>query len=142
MPGPARDGCDSDVAIIRPGTSLYTDPAMGVGLQTLRFAQVFSLLVPEAFGLYKITITAVEPNKTGPGQRLFRIVANNAATPLIDLWATSGPFEKHTVSMFALSNGILQLDFSATIGNAVYNRIDVQWAILWVDPPPRPAVIQ
>lgn len=121
---PQPNACFSDAAMLTPGTAVYSDIAMGPGLGTLRYAANFSLAIPTSPGFYKITVTAVEPNKTGSGQRLFTITANGAQTQTIDLWANAGTLGKSSITLYALSNGALKLDFKATVWNALYNRID------------------
>lgn len=123
--------CLSDAALVSKQTAIYTDPAMGAGLEVLRYAASFSVTFPAPPGFYRLTVTLVEPNKTAAGQRVFSISANGAPTGALDLWANAGTLGRTTVQMLALSNGRIRLDFVATAGNALYNRIDFEYATLF-----------
>ena len=104
----------------------YDPPGTGA-LATLRYGPVFSYDVPVHNGFYSITFHLVEPNKTGPGQRLFTITANGIQSDPLDIFALAG-FAKldHPVTLFVLvGNGHLRITFAASLGNAVVSAMDI-----------------
>ncbi len=103
-------------------------------LSFLRYGTSFKYDIPLPRGLYSIDVTVVEPNKTGPNQRLFTITANGQTTSNIDVFsATGGINVPLNVPMMALVGaGWLHLQFTAVTGNAIVSEIVVR---------PYPAVI-
>lgn len=109
-----------------PGVVGYVDLGPGPW-QTLRFNPSFSYDVPLINGLYTVNLLLIEPNKTGPNQRRFTIAANNQSTPPIDLFAVAGLRKQYTTTLLALvGNGVLHIDFRATLGNAVVSAIEIR----------------
>ncbi len=96
-------------------------------LAFLRFSPSFKYEIPLPNGLYNILIVMAEPNKTGPGQRIFTITANAQTTSPIDLYAlTRAQNVPYQVWMQALVGaGWLHLQFSASVGSAVVSQIVV-----------------
>lgn len=94
---------------------------------TLRYSPNFSYSIPVPNGFYVVDLGLMEPNKTGPGQRVFTVTANGSASAPLDLFKLSGLKQQYTLTMFATVNtGILKLDFRATLGNAVVSSISVR----------------
>ena len=84
----------------------------------------FSYLIPLANGSYTVALTFVEPDKTGPGQRLFAFAVNLLQYAEIDVFARVGLLKALTATVSqTVTAGTLELDFSAAIGRAVVSRI-------------------
>ncbi len=118
------------------GTCRYTDAKMGAGtLRTLRygFASVpftYSLPIASARSTCSGKLTMVEPNKSGPGQRVFVISVEGQQSPSIDLFAlTGGPAAGYKPYVYQFSGvaaaGVLTLTFTPSVGDALVNQIDV-----------------
>ncbi len=103
-------------------------------LSFLRYGTSFKYDIPLPRGMYSIDVTVVEPNKTGPNQRLLTITANGQTTSKIDVFAATGGINVPlNVPMMALVGaGWLHLQFTAVLGNAIVSEIVVR---------PYPAVI-
>jgi hypothetical protein len=111
------------------GTGAWPMP-LPAPLAFLRYGTSFSYAIPLPNGLYNISVMMVEPNKTGPGQRLFNVSANGQASAPLDLYAlTGGVNVAYTLPMMALVGaGFLRLQFTAAAGNAVVSEILVTQA--------------
>lgn len=108
---------------------LWLDDALGSGVDaTLRYAPNFRYDIPLENGFYQITLVFVEPNKTGPKQRLFSATANGQTTDSIDVWALAGGVGKeYRREMIAVVGAnYLHLAFAASVGNAVVSAIEVK----------------
>jgi hypothetical protein len=106
---------------------------------TLRFAPSFSYSFPLPAGQYTVTLDFLEPNKSGPGQRVFTVsVAGAAVLPNLDLFAVAGLLTPYSKSFpAAVAAGVpLKISFLASAGNAVVSAIQIDS----IDPPPAAAV--
>ena len=105
------------------------DPAMGMQTgpyQTLRYGTSFSYTIPVPTpGMTAVSVLLMEPNKTGPGQRLFTITVNGHTSAPLDLFALTGgkliPYEYDTALFVAQSQ--VTISFNAIVGNAVVSAI-------------------
>jgi len=99
-------------------------------LAFLRYGTSFSYAIPLPNGLYNISVVMIEPNKTGPLQRIFNVSANGQASAPLDLFQlTGGVNVAYTLPMMALVGaGFLRLQFTAAVGNAVVSEITVTQA--------------
>jgi hypothetical protein len=108
------------------------DPAMGTMTdvyQTLRYGTAMSCTIPVASnGVYSVALLMLEPNKTGPNQRVFSVTVNGQTTGPLDLFAMTGgkliPYEVDFL-MFAPERQIT-ISFRASVGNAVVSAIIVR----------------
>ena len=96
-------------------------------LSFLRYAVAFSYNIPLANGVYAITVTMVEPNKTGSAQRVFTVTANGQESAPLDLFKLTGADNvPYNLPMLTLVGaGMLHLRFQATAGNAVVSEISI-----------------
>jgi hypothetical protein len=96
-------------------------------LAFLRYGTSFSYAIPLANGMYNIAVTVVEPNKTAAGQRLFTVIANGQASAPLDVFALAGADNvAYTLPLQALVGaGMLRLQFTASLGNAIVSEIAV-----------------
>jgi hypothetical protein len=71
----------------------------------------------------------VEPNKTGPGMRIFSVSVNNApAITDLDLFNTSGLMKASDATFPVVSSdGKISIVFAASVGNAVISGIQIDW---------------
>jgi len=94
--------------------------------EDLRYGQSFSYSIPEPNGLYMVELWLMEPNKTAAGQRIFTVSANGSSSAPLDLFKLAGLRTRYLVKLFtAVNNGVLRLDFRASVGNAVVSNIVV-----------------
>ena len=110
------------------GGTAWVDPTMGAGIWgTLRYAPFFTYDIPVANGFYSLKFDLLEPNKTGPNQRVFTISVNSVTSDPIDIFAMTGGINLQTsVNLMAYSgNGHLRIIFQATAGNAVVSGIEI-----------------
>lgn len=117
------------------GARWTNDPPAGLVTPylNLRYATSFSYSIPLPAGQYSVTLKFIEPNKTGPGQRLFGVSINGGqVTSGLDLFAAAGALKPYDLSFPATSAGYLKIDITATLGNAVLSGIQVDS----VDQPP------
>ncbi len=106
------------------------DPAMGTQsgvYQTLRYGTSFSYTIPLASqGLTSVSVLLMEPNKTGPGQRVFTVTVNGHQSPPLDLFAlTGGKLVPYEVDFLFVAVGQVTVSLNASIGNAVVSAIVV-----------------
>jgi hypothetical protein len=98
-------------------------------LATLRYGTSFSYDVPvQGNGIYTVALELVEPNKTGPGQRIFTVTANGTASGPIDLFAlTGGQKRRYSLTMTAnVTASVVHLQFAGNGGqNAVISSITI-----------------
>jgi Malectin domain len=118
-------------------------------LAFLRYSQPGSPIsynIPVTNGAYAVNVTLAEPNKTGPGQRIFTITVNGQTTDPIDIYAATGgqniPFVVPLLPV--VSAGYVRLQFTAIAGNAVVSEISVTpLAFAWTNcvaaPAPSPS---
>jgi hypothetical protein len=114
------------------GGTAWADPAMGAGVfATLRYGTNFSYDVKIPNGFYTVKLSMLEPNKTGPNQRRFTVMANGIQSDPIDLFALTGAVNaQYTTTLMAMvGNGHLKLTFVATLSNAVVSAIDIEQAV-------------
>ncbi len=104
----------------------YDPPGTGA-LATLRYGPVFSYDIPVHSGFYLVTFHMSEPNKTGPGQRLFTITANGVQSDPLDVFALAGgakiPYSLSLLTM--VGNGHLRITFAASLGNAMVSAMEI-----------------
>lgn len=129
--GPAVDGFVADTGF--SGGILWTHTSagyveLGPGVwHDLRFDPAFSYTIPLVNGSYKVLFYLMEPNKTGTGQRRFTITINGQVSPVFDLFQLAGLRQQYKYSMGAfVGNGVLRIDFRATVGNAVVSAIEIR----------------
>lgn len=124
--GPAIGTFQTD-AFFSGATAAYTDATMGSAeLADMRYGLSFAYDLPIANGFYTVALEMVEPNKTGPGQRIFSVTVNGLSTKPLDLFAlTGGQKILYALTVPALvANGDLHIQFTGTAGqNAVINAI-------------------
>jgi hypothetical protein len=97
-------------------------------LSTIRFGGNFSYAVPVANGAYSVKIGFVELYWNSPGQRLFSVIGQGQELlSNYDIWLQSGGNGKPIVENFELvvTNGVLNLDFVSTAGDAQVNYIQI-----------------
>lgn len=122
---------NSGAAWVNCGTS--TTPVCPPGLDrppylNLRYQTSFSYTLQFPPGLYQVTLAFIEPNKTGPGQRVFSVSLNGAtALSQFDIYQATGAALIPTVRSFPVvaTSGAIQIQFTATVGNAVVSGIQV-----------------
>jgi len=110
------------------GGTVFTDPVVpDVVLSTLRFGTSFRYEIPvPELGLYDVKITVVEPNQNAINKRVFTIGVNGAVSGNIDPFKLGGR-QPVTLNYLALSStGIVALQFTGKIGNAIVNKIEVK----------------
>jgi Malectin domain len=94
----------------------------------LRYGTSFSYSIPVAPGLYTVTLGFIEPNKTGPGQRLFSVSTNGfSALSRLDVFQEAGGALKPITKTFPVIavGGLISLQFTGNVGNAVISGIQV-----------------
>lgn len=111
-------------------TFTYVDQTLGSSEWIdMRYGLSFIYDIPIAVnGIYTIVFELVEPNKTGPNQRIFHIAANGVDSGPLDLFALAGGAKKqYTLFMLVLvGNRTLHIQFSGQGGqNAVVSAITV-----------------
>jgi hypothetical protein len=85
-------------------------------------------LPPTSTGQYVVTLKFTEPNKTGPGLRIFSVSLNGApAISNLDLFAAAPGALVPLDRSFPLTTttGLLQISLTASVGNAVLSGIQV-----------------
>ncbi len=119
-----------------PGSIAWTQTGAPVGYATLRYGRAFSYDVPLTNGLYLVLIGFIEPDETGPGQRVFTVTVNGQASSAIDLFAlTGGDNLMYGRSFVALVGaGWLHLVFDGGSGNAVVSTISIA-PVTYLAPP-------
>ncbi len=108
------------------------DPAMGTMpdvYQTLSYGVTMICNIPvSANGLYSVALLMLEPNKTGPGQRVFTVTINGDTKGPLDLFALTGgkliPYEVDYL-FFEVERQIT-ITFRASVGNAVVSAIIIR----------------
>lgn len=108
------------------GTSeALVDPLMGADeLADLRRGPTFTYKFPTVPGFYRVDLAFVEPNIV-PYARIFTVTVNGAATQDINVSKAVGPRAPYVLRLFAVSNGVLQIDFAGKGGtNAIVSMID------------------
>ena len=106
----------------------------------LRYQTSFSYLLQVSPGFYTMTLDFIEPNKTGPGQRLFNVAINGqTALSSFDIFKASGGVLVPLSRAFPVisTNGTIQIQFTALAGNAVVSGIELD-AMASVPGPPGP----
>lgn len=106
----------------------WVDPGMGTGIWgTLRFAPTFSYDIAVPNGFYSLKFDLLEPNKTGPSQRVFTISVNGTTSDPIDIFATAKAINVGIQydMMSVVGNGHLRITFQASVGNAVVSAIEI-----------------
>lgn len=102
-------------------TTLSPDPQF----QSMRYGSSFRYDIPLAPGLYAVSLSFIEPNKTAAGQRRFTVAIAGQQTPVLDLFALAGrqPYTLRTIAL--VGAGLLAIQFSGVLGNAVVSTIQV-----------------
>lgn len=137
----ADAGFTGGVADARPFPVANTnDPAL---FYTRRYGASFTYSLPLADGDYTLNLYFVETWFTHPGQRIFSVTAQGQ--PLLthfDLLTQTAP-KTALIKSFAVSvtDGRLNLAFSATVNNAIISAISVVPAPPASPPPPAPPAI-
>lgn len=85
----------------------------------------YTLTVPS--GPVFLTLSFVEPNKTGPGQRLFDVRVNNGPPMRLDLFAMAGLKKQLDLTLpVQVLNGRITIVLKPIVGNALVSGIFVQ----------------
>lgn len=116
------------------GGVVWDDPTIGLGIwETLRYAPQFSYDFHISNGFYTVKIDLIEPNKTGPNQRVFTVTANGIQSDPIDVFAMTGAINKQTsITMLVMvGNGHLRANFQAIIGNAMVSAFEITPATIF-----------
>jgi parallel beta-helix repeat protein len=94
---------------------------------TERYGNPFSYNIPIQNGTYTVTLKFVETYLTGPGQRSFSVSAEGTtALSNIDIYAAAGADTAYDRTFpVTVSDGTLNLVFSASVENAKVNAIKV-----------------
>jgi len=124
--GGVAGGYKADVVC---GGRVWTDATIGPGMwTTLKYDPKFSCDIPMANGYYEIRLKLVEPNKTGSGQRKFRIAVNGLSSDLLDLFVLGGGVKKWWDLMMPVlvTDGHVRIVLTGTVGNAVLSGIELE----------------
>lgn len=105
------------------GSCAFSDPAMGAPpYDTLRYGfgmAPFFYSIPVPNGTCSLTLGFSEPNKTGAGQRIFTITANDQTVAGVDIFARAGAAKTIVtipLSGVVVSAGVLQIRFTPQPG--------------------------
>lgn len=110
-----------------PCSAPYADSTMP--LPTLRYGYAaapltYTLTFPTGPAL--VTLSFVEPNKTGIGQRIFTYKVNNQAPISLDIFKLSGGQKKQLdVTVMTVSSGTITIVLTPQVGNAVISAIRI-----------------
>lgn len=106
-----------------------TDPNLRYGYNGAAFA--YSIPIPN--GLYKVTLTIFEPNKTAAAQRIFNVWANGQNLTAVDPFAAGAINKQHPAVIQLLvivQAGVLRLDFKPVLSNPLISSIAVEpWLV-------------
>ena len=109
-----------------------TTPVCPTGLAApylnLRYQTSFSYTLQVSPGFYNLMLEFIEPNKTGPNQRLFNVSVNGlAALSSFDVFQASGGALVPLSRTFPVmtTNGAIQIQFTGTLGNAIISGIEL-----------------
>ncbi len=83
--------------------------------------------VPVASGMTAVSVSLMEPNKTGPGQRVFTVTVNGMQSAPIDLFALTGGkliVYEYDTPLFVAA-GEVTITVKASIGNPVVSQIKI-----------------
>lgn len=113
---------------VGPCSILYTDPTMPIPTLTYGYnSATLSYLInsPSTYAL--VTLSFVEPNKTGAAQRVFTFKAGNQAPVTVDIFKLSGGQKIQLDYTFPVltTNGLLGLIFTPIVGNALVSAIRI-----------------
>lgn len=113
--------------IALPCSSGYTDPTLPI--TTLRYGYSatpldYNLTVPA--GPILLTLSFVEPNKTGIGQRVFTVKVGNLAPLTLDLFKLSGGAKQQLdVPIILETQGVVHISLKSVTGNPLISGIKV-----------------
>ncbi|HXH18667.1 MAG TPA: malectin domain-containing carbohydrate-binding protein [Chitinophagales bacterium] len=107
--------------------------------RTERYAGTFSYNIPVINGLYDISLhfaelyygaTGGQPSNGGPGKRKFNVsLEGTQVLSNYDVWAAAGGAERAVIETFpniAITDGQVNLTFTATLNNAKVNAISIR----------------
>lgn len=116
----------SDISYVG-GVTWSANPGPTPPYYYLRYGLSFSYKFPLPSGKYLLTLKFFEPNKTGPNQRLFKVVVNDIPIlTSIDIFTHSGALTPYDISIPVESIlGQLKIQFIGLIGNAIISGIRV-----------------
>lgn len=101
------------------------DPTLYAAFRSGRFGYA----IPLASGNYSVTLGFLEPDKsTRVGDRVFNVDANGVnQVAKLDVLAVAGAYRTAVTRTFpvVVSNGVLHLDFNASVGEAVVSNITI-----------------
>lgn len=82
-----------------PCVTNYSDVTMSPATLFYGYSALpFTYTLPAPNGTCDLTLTFIEPNKTGPGQRVFTATVQGTTTPPIDIWAHAGLKKPYVMS--------------------------------------------
>jgi Malectin domain len=94
----------------------------------LRYQTSFYYTLQVSPGFYNLTLAFLEPNKTGPGQRLFNVTINGqGALNSFDIFQASGGQLHPITRAFPVvsTSGAIQVVFTGIVGNAVVSGLQL-----------------
>lgn len=124
--GPATPGCLADAFFT--GGAPFTDAKM-IALPTIRYGFNFGYSIAMPAGVYTVSLDFIEHGNTAAGQRVFSAAVNGYAGLEMDIYGLVGPYQPYTLKLLATSDGTININFKARIGNAFVNRIRIDPAV-------------
>lgn len=127
--GPVRSICtfSGSIATNPPCLANYLDTSLTVGTLIYGYAGLpFSYTIPvSANGTCDILLSAFEPNKTSPGQRVFSVEIPGKSPVTVDLVALAGTKLLYSwiIPAVPVVDTLIHINFRPIIGNAVISSI-------------------
>jgi len=112
-----------------PCVTQYTDPSMMPSTVFYGYNGLpFSYSIPLADGLYDLSLTFIEPNKTAVNQRVFMLSIPGKPDLRVDIFAAVGLKQPYMLAFteVQVTGGKLNIGFQPVFGNAVISVIQIR----------------
>lgn len=140
----------TELYLVNPATSFAyptataPNPNLPAAFPTLRWCSTgvpCHYRIPVQPGVYILFLDFVEPTKTGPGQRSQFVTIQGQQSLPMDIFALAGgEFINYRAPFLAVAEvGVIDIQITATLGNAIISGIEIAGAPLTAGLPVTPA---